>query len=211
MTPYYASLNNAQPLVDGAFAPPILFIGPEHAMATTGSFGKLTSAYRRARTANKRAPSIQVWTDFDLYHRNDHRCADLYAAKLAGVPDFLFSFHNFEDFFALHHDGHSLAEWIRFGGPAGRNHFAQPLHSDGYRPEIERMFPGYTKGRLPPDFISWESLRNLKANLRHQPSGSNPCNLAGIRSFAEFLIREIEAADPGALAPAPVVPGEQTA
>jgi hypothetical protein len=189
----------------GAFETPLRFIGPEHAMAKNGTFGKLVGTFKKKRTEN-RGRSIQVWADFDLYHRNDVRCAEQYAAKTDGIPDFLFSFHNFEDFFALHFDGEPLAEWLRFGGTSGLRHFTTPLHSDGYLPEIKRIFPGYAKGGLPADFVAWASLRNLKANLGHQPSGSNPHNLQGIRSFAEFLTREIERAYPGKLDPPPVAP-----
>lgn len=189
----------------GTFETPLRFIGPEHAMAETGSFGKLVSAYKKTRSAN-RGRSIQIWADFDLYHRNQYQCATNYAAKTAGIPDFHFSFHNFEDFYALHFDGVALAEWLKFGGPSGRHHFTTPLHSDGYLPEIKRIFPGYKKNDLPADFVTWASLRNLKANLGHQPSSFNPHHLQGIRSFAEFLIREIERAYPGSLDPVPPAP-----
>jgi hypothetical protein len=197
------SFLDAQPLPDGTFETPIRFIGPMQAVAKTGAFGKLKGAFNKTRKANKTAPSIQIWADFDLYQRNDCGCADEYAAKTSGIPDFLFSFHNFEDFLALHSSGSQLAEWLRYGSPAGRNHFAAPLHSKNYEPEIERIFPGYRKGTLSPDFISWASLQNLKANLHHQPS-SNPRNLQGIRSFAEFLIDQIEQAYPDKLSPASV-------
>ena len=186
---------DGQEVPPGAFEAPLRFIGPTHAIAKNGAFGKIKRTYNQTRKDNKTA-SIQVWADFDLYRRNDNQSGDLYAAKTAGIPDFLFSFHNFEDFFALHHDGTALAEWLRFGGLAGLNHFTNPLHSSGYLPEIERIFPGYAKRGLPADFVSWESLRNLKANLSHQPLASIPHNLQNVRGFAEFLIREIEAAYP---------------
>lgn len=187
------------------FETPLRFIGPEHAIAKNGSFGKIVSTFKKKRTEN-RGRSIQIWADFDLYHRNDKQCATSYAAKTAGIPDFLFSFHNFEDFYALHFDGETLAEWLKFGGSAGKRHFITPLHSDGYLPEIKRIFPGYKKNDLPADFVSWASLRKLKANLDHQPSNSNPHNLKGIRSFAAFLIDQIERAYPGKLAPATIQP-----
>lgn len=193
------------PLAEGTYDPPLRFVVSDRVLVKGGSFGKLKNRYNQIRKDNKRAPSIQIWADFDLYHRNDNQCATSYAAKTAGIPDFLFSFHNFEDFFALHFDGQPVAEWLRFGGPTGLRHFITPLHSDGYLPEIKRIFPGYGKGGLPPDFVSWTSLQNLKSNLCHQPA-TNPHNLRGIRSFAEFLIREIEHAYPGSLNPAPAAP-----
>jgi hypothetical protein len=186
-----------QPSEGGAFAPPLQFLVPERVIVKNGSYGRLERRYRQTYAANRNV-SIQVWADFDLYHRNDVKCADHYARKPDGIPDFLFSFHNFEDFFALHFDGDTFAEWLRFGGPAGRRHFTSPLHAEGYLPEIKRIFPGYGKGGLPADFVSWASLRNLKANLVHQPT-SNPHNLPGVRSFAAFLIAQIERAYPDSL------------
>lgn len=188
------SFLDAQAVQAGTFDPPLRFIA---VLAGTGTFGRLKSTYNATRRANKTA-FIEIWADFDLFHRNHGGCADNYAAKTGGIPDFLFSFHNFEDFFALHFDGEPLAEWLKFGSPAGLRHFITPLHADGYLPEIQRIFPRYAKGGMPADFVSWASLRNLKANLGHQPT-SNPHNLQGIRSFAEFLIHEIQHAYPGVL------------
>ena len=196
------SFLDDQEVPAGAFETPLRFIGPEHAMAKNGSFGKLVSTFKKKRTEN-RGRSIQIWADFDLFHRNYGHCAEHYAAKTDGIPDFLFSFHNFEDFYALHFAGDALAEWLKFGGRSGFRHFTTPLHSDGYLPEIKRIFPGYRKNDLPPDFVTWASLRNLKANLGHQPTSSNPHNLQNIRSFAAFLIDQIERAYPGKLAPIP--------
>jgi hypothetical protein len=185
-------------LPPGTFETPLQFIVPERLIVKTGSFGKIKSRYTKTKKENKNAPSIQIWTDFDLYQRNDKQCAEHYATKSTGIPDFFFSFHNFEDFFALHFDGLYLTEWLSFGGIAGSRHFMTPLHSKGYIPEFKRIFPDYSKGGLPADFVSWDSLKNLKANLGYQPK-LNPHNLKGIRSFAEFLIGEIERVYPGSL------------
>lgn len=197
------SFLDAQPLPDGASLTPIIFIGPRQAVAKTGAFGKIKGAFSKIRGENERAPSIQIWADFDLYHRNYRGCAKAYAKKPEGIPDFHFSFHNFEDFLALHLSGAQLAEWLRYGNATGRNHFTSPLHARDYLPEMQRIIPDYQKGTLSPDFISWASLQNLKANLHHQPS-SNPHNLQGIRSFAAFLIEQIEQAYPGRLSPVSV-------
>ena len=188
-----------QGLPPNTFETPLRFVSPERAVAKGGIFGKLKSHYSKIRKSNSKA-SIKIWADFDLYHRNDKKCAEHYAAKTVGIPDFLFSFYNFEDFFALHFNGPELAQWLQFGGTAGKRHFTSPLHADGYLPEFKRIFPGYAKGGLPADFVSWDSLKNLKANLCHQPT-SNPHKLTGIHSFAEFLIREIQLAYPGSLGP----------
>jgi hypothetical protein len=186
-----------QELPSGVFETPLKFIVPQRVIVKNGSFGKMASRYKQTRKENKKA-SIQIWADFDLYHRNDQRCSEYYSAKASGIPDFLFSFHNFEDFYALHFDGEILEQWLQYGSSVGRRHFAEPLHARDYVPEIERIFSGYKKGGLPADFVSWDSLRKLKANLGHQPT-SNPHNFRDIRSFAEFLIGEVERAYPGFL------------
>lgn len=184
-----------QEVPPNCFEAPLRFISPKSAIAKTGSFGKIKTTYNKTRKTNGTRCSIQVWTDFDLYHRNDNHCAEHYAQKTAGIPDFLFSFHNFEDFYALHFDGATLEKWRHYGGPTGRRHFTAPLHARDYKSEVKRIFPGYKKGGLPPDFVSKASLQNLKNNLHLQPD-SNPHKLQGINSFAAFLIRQIEQAYP---------------
>lgn len=188
------SFLHGLPLEHGTFEPPLSLICPERVVVETGTFGKLTSKFNKTRRENKKA-SIQIWTDFDLYHRNDKRCANLYAKKPAGIPDFHFSYHNFEDFFALHWEGDQFKKWLKFGA---QGHFTTPLHSSDYLPKIEEIFPEYKKGRLPADFISWDTLKNLKRNQIHIPK-SNPGNLQGLGCFAGFLIAELERAYPGQL------------
>jgi len=182
------------PLAAGEFEPPLRFIAPERVNVKNGSYTALKRRYNETRGKNKKS-MIQVWADFDLYHRNDYRCAELYAKKTAGIPDFLFSYHNFEDFYALHADGAQFQAWRAFGV---KGHFATPLHSDGYMPEIERIFPSYRKGDLPPDFVNWQSLQNLKNNLSHRPN-SNPLGLGALGDFGGFLTGKLQAAYPGML------------
>lgn len=186
-----------QTMEAGEFQPPLMFIAPESAIAKNGECKSLVKLYKEKRKTNKKG-TIEIWTDFDLYHRNDNHCADNYRKKANGIPDFLFSYHNFEDFFALHHDGTQLQAWLDYG-QSERRHFEIPLHSYDYEPEISRIFPGYAKGNLPVDFVNWNSLRNLKKHLHYQPTQSNPHQLTGLRSFAEFLIQEIEIAYPSKL------------
>jgi hypothetical protein len=186
-----------QAVADGKFQPPLVFISPESAIAKNGECKVLINRYKEKRKENKKA-SIEIWADFDLYHRNDNHCADNYREKAKGIPDFLFSYHNFEDFFALHHAGDVLQSWLNYGRTE-RHHFKTPLHAKGYETEIKRIFPEYTKGDLPSDFVNWNSLINLKNNLKYQPKDSNPQKLTAIRSYAEFLIKEIEIAYPGKL------------
>jgi hypothetical protein len=197
------SFIDQQQLPTGAFEPPLRLIASERVIVKGGSFGKLKNRYNRTRAQNKKS-SIQIWADFDLYHRNYNSCADHYALKTAGIPDFLFSYHNFEDFFALHWDGNSFQEWLNFGN---HGHFTTPLHAIGYLPEIKRIFPGYDKGEVPAGFITWAALNNLKRNRAHRPT-SNPGNLQGLGCFADFLIGKIESAYPGSLDQPPANPAQ---
>jgi hypothetical protein len=183
-----------QPLLDGTFESPLRLITPRNAIAKSGRFADLKRCHVETRRQNKNT-SIQIWTDFDLYHRNLNGCATSYLGKARGLPDFLFSFHNFEDFLALHWEGDRFESWLRFGRSG---HFETPLHAVGYLPEFQRIFPNYSKAELPLGFIGWPSLRNLKCNLARQPS-SNPHNLPNLQSFAGFLVGEIERAYPGRL------------
>ena len=192
------SFLEEQDSVSGRFEPALNFMVPKRAIAKGGSFGKLKSSYNSERRTNKNI-AIQIWADFDIYHRNYKNCADHYKIKTDGIPDFQFSFHNFEDFYALHFDGPILQRWLQFGSLASTRHFTLPLHSVDYQPEFRQIFPGYVKGVVPVDFVSWQSLKNLKVNLAHQPT-SNPHNVKQIGSFAGFLIGQIDQHYPGKLA-----------
>ncbi len=166
-------------------------------------FSILKKRYAETRKDSPKV-AIQIWADFDLYHRNDQQSADDYANKPDGIPDFLFSYHNFEDFFALHSDGDTFQKWLEFGN---MGHFTKPLHSADYLPKIKIIFPDYAKGNLPADFITWDSLNNLKRNSSRQPR-SNPSNLQGLGRFVDFLIAEIERSYPGSLEQAPAKPAQ---
>ena len=186
-------LEQQQP-ADGSFEPPLLFIVPERVIVKTGTFGKLKSRYNKMRKENKNT-AIKMWADFDLYNRNDKKCADHYAAKTAGIPDFLFSFHNFEDFIALHTSGDEFREWLSLGN---EGYFENPAPSPEHSELIKKIVKGYRKGSLPADFVTKERLMNLKANISSQPK-SNPQRLQNIGKFADFLIGQLERHHPEVL------------
>lgn len=188
------SFLEQQELPERAFAPPLIFICPEPGVAKSGRIAALDRKYRALRRINPR-DSIQIWADFDLYHRNHKACASQYRNKPKGLPNFLFSFHNFEDFLALHWNEDRFAQWCAFGE---REHFRVPLHSNRYLEEFQKIFPGYRKGDVPLDLIHWDSLRNLKRHRSHPPV-SNPHDVPNLRGFGDFLIAEIERAYPGQL------------
>lgn len=180
-----------QPLPDGSFEPPLRIFAPQNAVAQSGKFSSLKKCYSAVRKENKKV-TIRIWADFDLYLRNDSDCATHYRRKNTSLPDFLFSFHNFEDFLALHLADEPFARWLEFGR---KEHFQTPLHSPDYHREFESILPGYRKGGLPPDFISWPALAQLKHRLSFQPTPRTH-DLGGIDKFADFLIAEIERAYP---------------
>jgi hypothetical protein len=115
-----------------------------------------------------------------------------YQNKPARIPDFHFSFHNFEDFLMMHMEDHLIRTWRELVEPTG--HFRKPLHSRDYEPHFRKIISGYRKGDLSPDFISRESLLRLKKSVLSPtiPPPEHP----GFPSFAKFVIDEIEEAFP---------------
>ncbi|MDX2111679.1 MAG: hypothetical protein SFY80_15715 [Verrucomicrobiota bacterium] len=167
------SFLDQQPLDNNVFETPLRLIAPQQAIAKGGRFGTLKKQYNSTRKANKPTTSIRIWADFDLYHRNDKAAADHYAKKPVGIPDFHFSFHNFEDFYALHLDDEPFQQWLHYGN---QGHFTQPLHSLAYLPQFQTLVAEYRKGELPSDIITWTTLKNLKRNKTNQPSANPiPC------------------------------------
>ncbi len=159
-----------------------------------GSYGKVISRYKTERKDNKRA-RIEVWVDHDLYLRNDKGNMNQYLRKPSGIPDFRFSYHNFEDFLVLHMDDEKVREWT--GCVHSTGHITTPLHTAEYSVMFEKIMPGYRKGGLSPDFISKESLWRLKQN--NQKPIIPPSSAPGFTDFATFLINLIDEAFPSLL------------
>ena len=177
------------PTADSGYDVALKFICPKTHIAQDGKFSRLKATYAKAKKDN-RNKSIKIWADFDLYHRNDKKNADAYLK--GGLPDFFFSFHNFEDFLALHLEDAAFAMWVSFGA---KSHFTAPLHSEEHYPWFQKLLPGYQKGSMPDQFITTESLRRLQKNKASQPI-SNPHGFLNTQSFADFLMTEIEACYP---------------
>lgn len=174
------------PVSEDDACPRLMFLSAERHVANSGYFANLRTKYSLAHRENRNA-SIQIWTDFDLYHRNDSNSSAIYATK-RGLPDFLFSFHNFEDFIALHASGDEFREWLNLGN---EGYFENPAPSIAHAELIKKIVKGYRKGSLPANFTTKERLRNLKTNLSFQPQ-SNPHNLQNIGKFADFLVGQLE-------------------
>ena len=165
-----------------------------------GFYANVVKCYKQHHRSNKRH-QIEVWVDHDIYFRQnsapERRNRENYLKKPDGIPNFVFSFHNFEDFLVLHMDDMTVQRWRTAFAHA--DHAAKPLHSDQYMPLYESIWPGYQKGDLPPNFITKESLLRLKRNLA-DPLIPKPADTR-FRCFAQFLITQIENAFPNLLGP----------
>jgi hypothetical protein len=164
---------------------------------SNGYYDTVVATYRRQSRDNKKT-YIKIWVDADIYVRQDstpeRKNRAKYLKKPTGIPDFLFSFHNFEDFLALHLDDTAIQSWHT---AFDSTHAAKPLHSHDYLPLYKSVFPGYHKGIIAPDFITRESLLRLKINL-DRPLISPPPE-PSFRSFAQFLITAIDTEFPALL------------
>jgi len=177
---------------------PRLPVGGDGSEQGGGYYTNILRCFKSERKKNRKS-RIEVWVDDDIYVRGDsererkNRASHL--EKPEGIPGFRFSFHNFEDFLALHLDDAAIQRWHAAFDPT---HVARPLHSKDYLPLYEAVFPEYRKGDVPPDFITRESLSRLKARLDSPlvPITVKP----GFLSFAHFLIAGIDAAFPTLLA-----------
>lgn len=177
---------------------PKIPLHPDGSEQGGGFYRNVSSCYKIHRNANKNH-LIQVWVDYDIYFRKssaqERSNRASYLAKPSRIPDFLFSFHNFEDFLALHFDDATAQRW--HSAFDDTHHAIYPLHADEYMPRFESVLSGYKKGSLDPDFISKESLLRLKKNL--DMSLVAPTQEPHFRSFAEFLIDQIDRAFPNLL------------
>ncbi len=181
------------PAAPDVWSVPLKFFTKDEYVAGNGHYVQLEKHFLKAKKENRNT-KISIWADFDLYHRDVDGCSRLYINKGQSLPDFYFSFHNFEDFLALHLDEEDFQSWLRFGS-AG--HFESPCRSEACLEWARKIIKGYQKGSIPPGFVSESSLRNLKANLARQPR-SNPYGLQGI-GFAEFIVGEIDRFHPDVL------------
>lgn len=150
----------------------------------TGEYKSVIKKYREVyqeyngRNKKNKMP-IEIWVDFDIYHRDNNNCMTNYKNKPKLIPDFLFSYENFEDFLVLHEDKVQLQKWEEICNK--HNHFDIPLHENKYLPLLrDNIFPGYEKGSLPIN-IDKNSLNNL---FEHN---NNDENIKIKSDFASFL------------------------
>lgn len=160
-----------------------------------GQFSLVRKSFRKCQR-EQRETKIQVWIDIDIYIRNP--AEEKAYAKKEGVPDFLFSVMNFEDFLALHFDEVYFKNWCESIAKAG--HLSSPLTSEKHALIFEPIWndqtnkwqisnAAYKKGNMPVDFVSKERLCNM---IRHVQDPQIVKFFSGTRkfsqrTFAEFL------------------------
>lgn len=152
-----------------------------------GQYSPVVKKYREVRKDN-RTTRILIWVDWDRYRRNDNADMDNYRKKSNDIPDFLFSYMNFEDVLSMHLDRGKMEKW--WTSCNGRHHFDTPSHSNEYMPAF-RMFIGetYEKGEMPIA-IDCHSLENLRAH-QNDPSVPFKCD------FSKELFQLIDVAGGG--------------
>ena len=126
-----------------------------------GKYSQVIKKYKRIKKDNPRT-EILIWIDYDIYERNDNKNGDHYRSKPRGIPDFHFSYFNFEDFLTLHMEENFLETWQRIC--TSNNHFLSPMHAIIYEPLFkENIIIGYEKGTMPFQ-ITEEHLNRLWKN-----------------------------------------------
>ena len=156
--------------------------------AGSGNFHVVEQRIRAARR-RQRHGNFMTWVDYDIYLRNDNGCRDAYLRRRKDVGAFYFSFHNFEDFLALHFDD---SRYGAYRDAVTRTcHIGEPLHSgeyDGVFNPIYCDFTGetYRKGMLSEDFVSKTNLDNLKRHLSERVIP--PETKSGYGDFVEWLV-----------------------
>lgn len=147
--------------------------------AGTGDFPAVRAKYKEARQNASRdhsKPEVIVWVDKDIYARNDRKNGTKYENEKS-LPDFRFSYMNYEDFLTLH-DNEQLEKWTVIC--RGRYHFSFPMKSDDYLPLFrEHIFQAYRKGTLPEEFVRLDDSEKatlirtmLTNNKKAEASGS---------------------------------------
>lgn len=129
----------------------------------TGDFSSVKAKYKnvfRKASQDGSKPEVIIWMDKDIYLRNDRRNGIKYKQK-TNLPDFRFSYMNYEDFLTLH-DDELLGRWTAVCHQ--ENHFSIPMKAERYERLFKaHVFSGYQKGSLPEEFVCLDD--NEKAAL----------------------------------------------
>lgn len=160
----------------------------------TGNFLAVKAKYKevfKAASRDHSKPEVIVWVDKDIYIRNEGRNGTKYENKRS-LPDFKFSYMNYEDFLTLHNN-EQLKRWTEIC--RGRHHFSSPMQSDEYlRLFKEHIFQAYQKGTLPEEFVRLDDsekailIRTMLTNNKEaEASGSGVIHCDFASCLAKWL------------------------
>ncbi len=143
----------------------------------SGFYAKAVAKFRQVKKDNPR-DTIHIWVDYDIYARNERNCRDEYERRPQGIPAFLFSRQNSEDFLATHLDATRLRTWVNHCRQT--RHLETPLPTSRHIPLFrDVLFQNYEKGNLPFAF----STTTLRQMLENQAKGDMPFHC----DFAELI------------------------
>lgn len=152
----------------------------------TGHYNKVKKKYNEVRKKNRHAKFIAIWVDKDIYLRNEQGNFTKYSKK-GDIPDFRFTYMNYEDFLTLHYDK-KLRKWTEICN--SKNHFRKPMHKKEYMPLFTKyIYPNYEKGSLPFD-LNPENIKTLFKNNRKAENNPNAIHCEFI-SFLDDLLAKI--------------------
>ena len=151
----------------------------------------------RAERKRQRHGNFMTWVDYDIYRRNDNRCLDAYLRRRKNLGAFYFSFHNFEDFLALHFDDVRYGRYCEVVAKAG--HVDMPLHGAEYGGLFDPIYLDFTgepyrKGMLSYGFVGKEGLENLIRHMKNRAIG--PVGESEYGDFAMWLVEFLERHSP---------------
>ena len=156
--------------------------------AGSGNYGVVESCIRREKR-RQRSGTYMTWVDYDLYAKNVKSCMKQYQERKKDIKAFYFSFHNFEDFLAMHFDAARYAQYMKSVMASG--HCDCPLCGASHEKLFAPIYMDYTgetyrKGMLSEGFIGKNGLSNLVHNMEHR--GIPPVISADSNDFAQWLV-----------------------
>lgn len=204
-------IDNDIPLPPGQDDPLLRFVPfPEPLGTCTGAYDKIIEAYRDAVEEFYPDP-VEIWVDADIYIRNESLKSDPtrhngteYANRQSDIPIFNFSYHNFEDFIALHCDKDTFQRWktnvLQARQSRGNKfclpHHDYPLSRNEYSPLFQKVLPHYSKRKTPFE-LSISRLANLRHNLKDPDVQSMLLHLQPGIAFGSHLLELFDDAYPG--------------
>lgn len=159
-------------------------------VAGGGGYALVTDTYKKTqkksgiRKVGPHTPQPWIWVDSDLYERNERDCHTRYQNRPNGIPAFLFSHHNFEDFLVLHLGDEQVAQWVNLcnGG-------SDPLHERDYLPLLPALFPDYQKPNLPAALLVLTP-HHLANAYRHSRDTAIPFHCDFIERLVPLIIEK---------------------